>query len=182
MSTFQYAKSTDVAVVAAVERRLEAVRTWHQNAYDWAVEHGGTGFYPASFAHVLGVHAIAADVKPSEGQWRSMRPGWAPFKRNPLYPEFAALRVRLESIPGLKDIVYGKPMPDGRSMMMSSRPFAINGAAWVGFDHAPETEHDQNVFGEQWSEVYSSEFVAARYEWIKQAEDDDDSPQEVGRP
>lgn len=172
MSVFipQYAKSSDASVIAAVERNRDAVQAWRERAGAWAKEHtGDANFYYSGWGRTLHVTGVMSRAEPGPGRWRRAprNDGWIPFKKNPLYREFARLIVEREPIPGLAESYAGLPDADFRTMVYFPSVFIESGVAYMSLGGIPASDNGKEPFGSDefdadlWMEILPSEWHAA---------------------
>jgi len=161
---FQFAKSTDPAVIATIERNRQGRYDWQKRACAFATAHGAKdgSFYPTSFGGRWDVLAINTKDEPTTGRWKRMRRGWAPYRNNPLAKEMDAIRFTCEPVPGLPSLLHSAEDPDWRHYVMTPTPFVHDGVAWLGLSHAPVDSDRNESFGPQWVECLASEYHAAR--------------------
>jgi hypothetical protein len=163
----QYAKSADPEVVAAITRNREMRRELHKAGLALAAKYGSDSYSASGFAGRLSIAGVKHKPE-GHGQWKRTRGGyWAPYKRNPIAREFAALTRQEEAVPGLPEVVYGRYNRDGTQTLYTPMPFVYGDVAWVGFHEAPQAKDSGGIFGrdewgDQWVEVLASEFFAAR--------------------
>jgi hypothetical protein len=174
--TMQYAKSTDLEVIATIERNHAGEREAGKRINAWITQFGTDGFY----AHrrwpggppALAIRALALDEKPvghGVWVWGYQRRGVRPGKKNPLLQEMEALKWTGEAVPGLDDqFEAANPREPGFGFwMLDARPFIALDAAWVMLSMLP----NKGEFGSQWVEVKASEAHAAKESYMVKAAD-----------
>lgn len=158
---FQYAKSTDPAVLDAIRRRVEARREWRERALAWGEKYGSDevrmfdGWGSLSVTGLPTKHAPAGWTKPDRhGVSR-------PKKGTPEYAEMAALTHVETRVPGLDEMHTSAD----RARWGRGARFVVDGVAYFGLAWVPD-----KPLGPQWVEVLASEFrdAAARHDAAKE--------------
>lgn len=155
MSVYQYAKSTDSAVIEAIERNRAGQFEWRDRALAFASAHGAEAFYPDLFGGKCEIYSIDTETAPTTGRWKRATRGWVPWKNNPVAAEMDAITFTKEPVPGLPEMLHG-----GR-YLLTPTPFLHAETAWVGFNVMPERYNAHDDFGPQWVEIKASEYHAA---------------------
>ena len=163
MSTiYQYMKSTDPEVVAAVERNEQSRRGWGDRLFEWASELTGvprselrlrtvgwsndslrfTGFYKSQVAGV--------DLP---GQWT--KEPVRPYKTNPFIKEYRKVASwEAEAVPGRPGTLYGDGYFGGGAT------FVVDGVAYSGVGFTPESNKSDDS-ADRWQEIKASDYYAA---------------------
>ena len=159
---FQYAKSTDPATIAAVQKMRDDITAFHADAMAFARQHSLNDdpgvVYSASYTRGAHIAGVASREKPTTGQWKKLNHGtWAPYERNPITKEMRALRRIFDPIPGIaKDMYMGSDNRGTYFLMPDLR--VIDGVAYCWFAVIPDSGSDM---GEEWQEIRASEWYAA---------------------
>ncbi|MGN7187004.1 hypothetical protein [Microbacterium enclense] len=163
----QYAKTTDPSVLATVRRNEEGRARFHRAACDFAQTNGvdDGSYFPSSFAGGHRLRAVGGDQRPTTGRWKRGYGGhgWVPYANNPLHDDFEALRFNEEQVPGLPSLVDGPYLPNGGHVVMTPRPFEVDGAVFVGFSSPPRADGDRHPDPADggWVEILASEYHLA---------------------
>ena len=165
MSKPQYLTSTDPEVVAVVQRNRDAWPRFREAALAWAKERG---FDNAPFDFINGTYRLGGlpDRPKGFGQWTkpgsTYRRSW-PYKTNVAEREaMASLAVHTQPVPGMPFEAMSVDDGSGQVWFMRSKPFVVNGVAWIGWANPPE---DSTPIGDQWSECLGSQYEAAKEAW-----------------
>lgn len=168
----QYASSTDLDVVATIERNRLARREFTEAAdafaRKYAPEGQGRFFMSDGWGTEWSLTGIVSRTKPTAGQWKKGRGAncWVPFKNNPIYREMTDIRRRREPIPGLGASYVGEHNRDGSQAVYFPGCFVHDGVAYMGMPGVPVK--DQTGFGstefdeERWTEILASRWYAAK--------------------
>lgn len=161
----QYARTTDPAVLDVLAQNRELDKEFLARGMAFAEAHGGTGFYSSRWGGTTSIVAIAADKKPTSGQWKKHpRGGWAPYKNNPLHAEFSRIECLQKSVPGLPEYVESAYNDQMQHYMANPRPFVLDDAVYVGFSFVPQdrnSKHDPKPEDGGWEEIRASKYVLA---------------------
>lgn len=162
---YQYAKSTDPEVLAAIAANRAGLDGFYAQCEVWAAERG----IPAedvAVGNTFGVWTLRGVRNKPEGRGR-----WARNARSLTYrpyvsniKEFEAwrkVRFALAPILGLPDHFEAEDRREGTIMWMTPRPFIHDGTAWLILPQMPTL----GVIEEPWTEAKGSEAHAAREAW-----------------
>ena len=159
----QYLRTDDPETVAVCLANEEGRNAWGKLAHEWGQKHGIPrtvgGEVHTLMRGSFGSYRIVGvtGAKPTSGQWKALKNGWAPFAKNPLNKEMASITFENAKVPGLPSMVMGAEGNDGL-LMMYPTPFIHDGAAWVQLSaRGSSSEH----LGPQWVEVLGSQVMAA---------------------
>lgn len=172
----QYMRSDDPETVAVVLVNEEGRNAWGKLAHEWGQKHGVPrtvgGEVHTLMRGSFGTYQITGvtGAKPTVGQWKAQRTGWAPYAKNPIHKEMVAITFENSKVPGLPGMVMGSETNAGL-LMMYPTPFFYDGAAWLMMS-APGASSE--VLGDQWVEVLGSEAMAAHEKKFPKAEGDHD--------
>lgn len=163
MSTvYQYMKSTDPEVVAAVERNNQSRRAWKERLFEWASELTGKPKEDLT----LGLVGWKNDSLSFKGFYSSQVAGvelpgkWTkepvrPYKNNPFMDEYRKVAVwRAEAVPGRPGTLFGE------GYFGSGVMFVQDGVAYSGVGFTPEEKASGND-AMHWQEIKASEYHAA---------------------
>lgn len=158
----QYLRSEDPEIVAIVEANEAGANAWAKEAYafsqKYGVPHSVGGEVHTLIRNSFGEYRVTglSGAQPTEGRWKRLDRGWAPYVKNPVHAEMTSLVFRNTKVPGLPEMVSGS---SGEGLLlMWPMPFLWDGKAWVKFS-APGTASTD--VGPQWVEVLGSEVMAA---------------------
>lgn len=155
---FQYAKSADPDVIAAIERNETLYPQFVAKVTEWA-ESLGLAAADVRMSLMFGdgyrVTHVARNPE-GHGVWTKKGTPHATQNR-PERGRMDMLTVRKEAVPGLPTNLMAESREG--SYFLTAAPFISQGAAWVAFSRRPTAG---GTFGPQWVEVKGSEAMAAR--------------------
>lgn len=171
MAFYQFMKSTDPVVVAAVRARQTHINDWHRQAGEWAESFGGSGAAVSTvWGMMLVAGVIAVDV-PSPGRWRKPRPApagspegagtFSPFYGSDAARVMDSMRSGTLPVPGLPASLDA-PGPSDSRYVLTPQLVVANDVAYMGLSMAPSRDQDSVDAGGNWVECLSSEFEAAQ--------------------
>lgn len=171
MSTiYQYMKSTDPEVVAAVERNEQSRLEWKDRLFEWASDLTGKPRAELTL-QVVGWNADRLSFK---GFYKSQVAGvdlpgqWTkepvrPYKTNPFMKEYRKVASwEAEAVPGRPGTLYGDGYFGGGAT------FVVGGVAYSGVGFTPEPNQSDDS-ADRWQEIKASEYYAATEAYEEEA-------------
>ena len=156
-----YVRSSNPEVIAAHEANENAWKDFHDACSEYAKECGSDQYYTArGFATVF---LTGLPEKPEgRGRWTSTSP-YRPYRNNPEYAHYAALKWVCKTLPGLPNTV-SKPAIGTYSTLIgipSMGAFQADGYVYAttnGATTITDGSFDMNV----WEEIKGSQHLAAK--------------------
>lgn len=171
-TTPQYMKTTDPAVLEAMQAAVESEREFFRyvNAVSMTLTGAEENVYHAGGTWrgrgIVGVRTQFVDQLP--GKWKKPHGALVePFKNNPIREEWEAKRHPYMPIPGRRQVEWG----DG--YMGPGTLFEQDGVAYSGYGFLPRDPAPEG--NEVWEEILASEFMAAMEAYNDAIEEDNDN-------